>query len=397
MYQVLRITDGTRNYQYLYDGQRIYIPDFNPLKFGYKVDYAITTYNFRSGESTEQIISPLDSMPCVPFRYENHTYSEYIPVNIPSNVYVGFEVFEDGNPSTTFTSAQASSDILNALAVTDGLCPAIYAHLTWSIDGPNSLKINCLAEQFLAEQFRALGAHTSWTSVLTRRVETTFECVIMDDEDIYAQTSSHSGATYGSAEDIINVDLEALFGSYGSRAYKDDLRFVALVKYRIFDIKNPSVNAEWIIKTNSLPITPEIWSQIPYIWDETRNIDRMQILTPRIVNQTSVQVVEMTSQSDSKSNIVQPVFFRARELASIVVHPEVTENISINLDAYKSQTDKFMIKIEGTVFQEIGRVEGGVIFKIQGSMLPGKLSTGIYYILNSDAELITTGKYSYEV
>ena len=104
----------------------------------------------------------------------------------------------------------------------------------------------------------------------------------------------------------------------------------------------------------------------------------------------------MTSQTDSKSNIVQPVFFRARDLANIIVHPEVTENICINLDAYKAKVTTFHIKIEGTTFTEIGRTESGVIFKVQGNLLPGKLAGGVYYILDQDANLVTTGKYIYE-
>jgi hypothetical protein len=74
----------------------------------------------------------------------------------------------------------------------------------------------------------------------------------------------------------------------------------------------------------------------------------------------------------------------------------VTENICINLDAYKSSVDRFYIKIEGTSYSEVGRTESGVIFKVQGSLLPGTVTSGTYYILNEDADLVTTGKYKYE-
>lgn len=104
----------------------------------------------------------------------------------------------------------------------------------------------------------------------------------------------------------------------------------------------------------------------------------------------------MTSQTDSKANIVQPVFFKSRDLANIIIHPEVTENICINLDAYKAKVTTFYIKIEGIVFPEMGRIEAGVIFKVQGNLLPGKTAGGIYYILDQDTNLVTTGKYTYE-
>ena len=122
----------------------------------------------------------------------------------------------------------------------------------------------------------------------------------------------------------------------------------------------------------------------------------MVINKPYIVNKTVQHVTQMTSQTDSKANIVQPVFFRARELANIILHPAVTENICINLDAYKAQVSSFFIKVEGTTFPEIGRTEAGVIFKVQGNMLPGSQNAGVYYILNQDADLVTTGKYIYE-
>lgn len=122
----------------------------------------------------------------------------------------------------------------------------------------------------------------------------------------------------------------------------------------------------------------------------------MQIEKPRLINRTIQQVVEMTSTTDSKANIVQPLFFRVRDLGSVVFHPEVTENICINLDSYKSQVKMFYIKIEGVSFPEIGRTESGVVFKVQGSLLPGVTGAGTYYILNQDADLVTTGKYIYD-
>lgn len=122
----------------------------------------------------------------------------------------------------------------------------------------------------------------------------------------------------------------------------------------------------------------------------------MLVNKPRIINKNLVQVVEMTAQTDSKSNIIQPVFFRTRELANLILHPEVTENVCINLDAYKAQVTQFFIKVEGVVFPEVGRTESGVIFHVQGNMLPGKVAGGSYYILNQDTDLVTTGKYIYE-
>ena len=117
---------------------------------------------------------------------------------------------------------------------------------------------------------------------------------------------------------------------------------------------------------------------------------------PRVINKTVQQVTNLSNKTDSRAGIVQPVFIRTRDLASIVVHPAVTENICINLDAYKSSVNKFMIRIEDCTFKEYGRTSAGVIFKVVGNQLSGTLKEGTYYILNQDEELVTTGKYQYE-
>ena len=53
---------------------------------------------------------------------------------------------------------------------------------------------------------------------------------------------------------------------------------------------------------------------------------------------------------------------------------------------------------------EFARVASGVIFRIVGADLPystneegNRISEGVLYLLNQDKELITTGKYRYEV
>ena len=38
----------------------------------------------------------------------------------------------------------------------------------------------------------------------------------------------------------------------------------------------------------------------------------------------------------------------------------------------------------------------GIIFKIVGRELPTDVTSGTYYILNENSELVTTGKYIYE-
>lgn len=115
-----------------------------------------------------------------------------------------------------------------------------------------------------------------------------------------------------------------------------------------------------------------------------------------VVNKLIKKTVTVNRPNDNKANIVKPVFIRSSLASDITIHPAVTECICLNLNKYKSMVDVFHIKIEGQDFMEEGRSDTGVVFRIIGNMLPNEIREGIYYILNQDLELVTTGNYKYE-
>ena len=143
------------------------------------------------------------------------------------------------------------------------------------------------------------------------------------------------------------------------------------------------------IKSNELFVTQEIFSKFTTP-DEKINLNNINNM-----NKTQQIIKKYENVNDAKSNIIQPVFYKARDVNDLIIHPEVTENISINLDSFKSKVNRFIIQIEGCAFNEIGRTGSGVIFKIIGNNLPKTKTEGIYYILNEDSELITNGNYKY--
>ena len=163
------------------------------------------------------------------------------------------------------------------------------------------------------------------------------------------------------------------------------------------------------IRSNILPLTQELLGyfinrdpnnitedddkNIYYV--NLDNVD-MNLYTINAVNKTINKIYQLDNPSDSKANIIQPIFFKARDVSNIIVHNAVTENICINFDSFKSKVKTFIIQIENTPFTEIGRTSAGVIFKIIGNKLPGNSTSGVYYILNEDGELITNGNYRYE-
>ena len=60
----------------------------------------------------------------------------------------------------------------------------------------------------------------------------------------------------------------------------------------------------------------------------------------------------------------------------------------------KNKVEIFYLNINGVLFQEIGRNNSGIIFKIIGNKLDKSVKSGNYYILNQDQEMVTYGNYT---
>ena len=120
----------------------------------------------------------------------------------------------------------------------------------------------------------------------------------------------------------------------------------------------------------------------------------MEIKTYNVVNKIENKIVQIERPNESKANIIQPVFFRVSEAEMLTIHPMVTENVSINLDNYKSKVDKFTLQIGDCMFNQIGSNGYGILFKITANSLPSTIVNGTYYILDDNYELVTTGKYN---
>ena len=152
--------------------------------------------------------------------------------------------------------------------------------------------------------------------------------------------------------------------------------------------------------SNQVPLTQEIFKYFVESEKQTSKIIEpkdMEIINYNVVNKIENKIVQIERPDNSKSNIIQPMFFKVKDSEKLTIHPAVTENICINLDDYKSKVKEFKLQIEGCIFNQIGVNHYGVIFSVTGSSLPNKISEGTYYVLNEDSVLITTGKYKYVV
>lgn len=149
------------------------------------------------------------------------------------------------------------------------------------------------------------------------------------------------------------------------------------------------------VVSNELPITQELFSIfVNGGAEKIMNITDDMINVYNVVNKIENKVVHIERPNDSKSNIIQPVFFKVKDAEILTLHPAVTENICINLDDYKSKVDTFILQIDNCKFTQIGANNYGILFKITGNKLPAELQSGTYYILNEDSELVTTGKFN---
>ena len=148
------------------------------------------------------------------------------------------------------------------------------------------------------------------------------------------------------------------------------------------------------LNSNKIFIDQEIFKYL--LEQPIRKIDLnskdMELKKYDVVNIIKNEVISVERPADYKANIVKPVFVKVQEADSISLHRSVIENIVINLDKYKNKVDAFILKVGDANYYEIGRINTGVVFKIVGTSLPE--NDGLYYVLNSDGELVTTGKYT---
>lgn len=149
------------------------------------------------------------------------------------------------------------------------------------------------------------------------------------------------------------------------------------------------------IVSNEIPITQDVFSiLINGGTEKIIDINDMEINQIYVVNKIENNIVQIERPNESKSNIVQPIFYKVNDTEMLTLHPNVTENISINLDNYKSKVDKFTLQIANCKFDQIGSNSYGVLFKIFANKLPEAVISGTYYILDDNLELVTTGKYN---
>ena len=200
-------------------------------------------------------------------------------------------------------------------------------------------------------------------------------------EHVYDNAQSHSDFTLNEfVFDSWNEYIEGMYANVFVIIQKSDEDILVLTSNRVFitqeEFKYFMKMSEGVLEIRQV------------------NLDslNMEVNNYKVVNVIENKIVSVERPSDYRSNIYKPIFVKVQETDSIRLHSAVTENIVINLDAYKNKVNSFILKVGDTNYYEIGRINSGIVFKVVGNSLPSE--DGIYYILNEDGELVTSGKYT---
>lgn len=198
-------------------------------------------------------------------------------------------------------------------------------------------------------------------------------------------------------DDPANNTATLIFGINSQPSiYWDDYRdgFFVTCMSSIYDTQD---NLILSIFSDEYKLTPEEWGML-IAQSNNLNLTNISDLTNMnidVVNKIVNNVIEVKRPENDQSHLILPVFIKVKDAQNLEIYTNVTENVTINLDAYKSSVESFILQIENVEFNEVARSPYGITFKVIGSALPNVENEGTYYILNEKRVLVTTGKYKY--
>lgn len=416
---------------------RLYFPRFSIDTYAQGHKYAITASTWICGKRVilgSYIVSKCDALACPGVKtFFNEQYYEYIdmPILDPFTLIYSDEwkkwrqniCNESTNPDMVNSVGSVLYCTLHPVVETGG---DEYIKLDGYTGGQNSINLTSNQNDFLSlsiapniyrslEQFErpAINFNLHFNNVYDGSLaeylletygeadwKIKYELVIGNSDNIYEICTSpllDLTTTYSFDKDVITQN-----NFHNGIGWQPGIEIVGSVN--IYDEYGESIIT---LLSNTIPFTEDIFKYFVKtdFYDRSNNLINninlsdvnMEVLNINAVNKIENNIIKVERVGDNKANIYQTVFYRTTDASSIVIRPEVNENICINLDSYKHLVKQFILQIEGIKFIEMGRIKSGVIFKVIGNRLPKKISRGQYYILNQDSDLVTGGKYIYEV
>lgn len=406
----------------------LYYPRFSVETYEKLVKYALTVYTWILGKKIILGSVLLDRQDALaistgPRTFLNDKYYEYASIDIidpyellyndswkdwrrevcgddrgvfndgGSNIGVNLCVVENINGYWIKRSGYEESQ--SSILITDNVDDYLSCHIKTNVDGAFlQPKINCSIcfNSNYEQSSEGLAKYLYETyGIEASDVNSKFVLMVQDKENMYKIVEhKYSGVV---SSDFFTKDM---LGYESWNDYMDGLKISVLYQI-VHDESDEEI--EWMsFMSNYIFFDQELFKYFVgenYINQVKLSQVNMNNYNIDVVNKVVNNIVSVERPDDYKANIIKPVFFKVQDALSIVIHPAVTENICINLDAYKNKVNVFSIKIGDSTFKEIGRTTNGVIFKIIGvNVNVENGDTGTYYILNDVGELVTTGKYS---
>jgi len=431
---------------------RLYFPQYSVDTFSNGSVYMLSLFTYIHGAQIELgnfEFKRSDSLACTPIKFGGmDEYYEYIDFKIidPFSLHYSNNTTPVRDALGEPRQTNNTGSILYACLYIVEKRDDIYFKKDGWTEGQNSILISDPDDLSAHLKYnvsnRTLDLNLTFNSIyesnLIQYIKETYNCpefvlyteyVVMDKDNIYYQYNSGAYSTkHGSFDDsfddsfektsigiLYHMDIDKLFciptptdpSEDPSKYFKtfDDWR------EGLYIVGSVSIMSESeylqggdipfiTIFSNKLPLTPDLFSMMLSHGDFPTKINTdiidMNDVTIKTVNIITTESAPSTPvRNSSKSHIIQPVFYQTRDIGNVIIHPAVSENIAVNLETYKPYVKRFMLQIEGVSFNEIGRNSQGVIFKISGNMLPKESDSGVLYVLNENADLVTTGKYIY--
>lgn len=236
--------------------------------------------------------------------------------------------------------------------------------------------------------FQTYMSETYGLNDIYSNYDVSLSLVLKDNDNIYKFVTK----SISSNDDILNSFFDKTELSLNWNDWRIGMQFVMSL-----DIADSNENEIFSLISEQLPVLVENFA---YIVAKPEKINlkyvNMNNIQMDIVNKIEKHIMTVNKISDDNSNIINNVFVISNPIEDLVVYPNITQNIVLQLNGYKNKVTTFYLKIEDSIFSEIGRIHQGVIFKITGSNLSNKTQSGTYFILNENKELVTTGKYTYK-
>lgn len=415
----------------------LYFPRFSVDTYFHNIRYALTVNTWVNGKSVvlgTYVLNRLDAVASPKIKYfSNEEYNEYVSVRVVDPYELIYsDDWKEWRKEVCGERVDEEDNQLNNTGsqIYCSLFPIYHNGSEWiGVDsctgGQNSINISEKDEDYLGLHIKT-NVNNSLQSQERPAVicNLDFNQLYSKDLKLYMKETYgindfklKYGLVIGNDEDLY-LSLES--GELGSdvveyKFTKDDIlsqgNFTSWVGYVegmnvvcSIDVLNEDGESVLYMLSNVLPFTPEMYRFFvkgDFVMNKrvinNINLDLvdMKVYNINTVNKIEQKIINVDNVKDSKSNIIQPIFFRSTEAQEIKIHNAVSETIAINLDVFKSKVSTFVLKVGEAEFKEIGRVSSGVLFRVVGSSLPKEPIQGTYYVLNEEGDMVTSGKYMY--